>query len=81
MSCNFCWKMTDPGIFLLDDILESDSTEQPLVRRYSQLANAFFELKGRWARPILGTAGRVHPTAIKAKSINSSTQMSVTRSF
>ncbi|MEG4294001.1 ATP-binding protein [Microcoleus sp. C2C3] len=38
-----------PGIFLLEDILESDSTEQPLVRRYSQLANAFFELKGRWA--------------------------------
>ncbi|MBD0339647.1 MAG: AAA family ATPase, partial [Microcoleus sp. Co-bin12] len=33
-----------PGIFLLEDILESDSTEQPLVRRYSQLANAFFEL-------------------------------------
>ncbi|MEG4472196.1 AAA family ATPase, partial [Microcoleus sp. AT9_B5] len=38
-----------PGIFLLEDILESDSTEQPLVRRYSQLANAFFDLKGRWA--------------------------------
>ena len=38
-----------PGIFLLEDILESGSSEQPLVRRYSQLANAFFELKGRSA--------------------------------
>src|SRR4028118_103347 len=38
-----------PGIFLLEDILESESSEQPLIRRYSQLANAFFELKGRWA--------------------------------
>ena len=43
-----------PGIFLLEDILESGSSEQPLVRRYSQLANAFFELKGRWAATNIG---------------------------
>ncbi len=36
-----------PGIFLLEDILESGDSEQSIVRRYSQLANAFFELKGR----------------------------------
>ena len=34
---------------MLEDIWESESSEQPLIRRYSQLANAFFELKRRWA--------------------------------
>lgn len=38
-----------PGIFLLEDILESDSASEPIIRRYSQLANAFFELKERSA--------------------------------
>ncbi|NJK76431.1 MAG: ATP-binding protein [Microcoleus sp. SU_5_6] len=43
----FLLENDNPGIFLLEDILESGSSEQPLLHRYSQLANAFFELKGR----------------------------------